>query len=92
MPRYLNVDTITFTDINGRSYPVKDIRPISTQVLNFTTALKKGDLLDEIATRPEVFGDFAENQAWRIFDSNVVELTQVDFDLSQLKRLKIPIR
>jgi hypothetical protein len=92
MPRYLDVDTITFTDIHGNSYPVKDIRPISTQVLNFTIPVKDGDLLDEIATRPEVFGDFAENQAWRIFDLNIAELAEANFDLSKLKRLKIPIR
>lgn len=92
MPRYNSVDTITFTDINGKSYPVKDIRSISNQVLNFSIPVKEGDLLDEIATRQEIFGDFAENQAWRIFDLNVAELAQVNFDLSKLKRLKIPIR
>lgn len=91
MPRYIDVDTITFTDINGKSYPVKDIRPISTQTLSSSIDIKEGDLLDEVASRKEVFGDYGENQAWRIFDLNVVELTQVNFDLNKIKRLKIPI-
>lgn len=89
--RYIDVDTITFTDINGKSYPVKDIRPISTQTLAFEIDTKENDLLDEIASRREVYGDFGEVHAWRIFDLNIVRLTEVDFDMSKTKRLKIPL-
>ncbi len=91
MPRYQDVDTVIFTDINGKKYPVKDIRPISSQTQAFEIDIKEGDLLDEVASRKEIYGDFAENQAWRIFDLNIVELAQVNYDMSKIKKLKIPI-
>ena len=91
MPRYNNVDTIVFTDINGNQYSVKDIRPISNQVPAFEIEKREDDLLDEIASRKEVFGDFGETQSWRIFDLNIVKLTEVNFDLTKLKRLKISV-
>ena len=89
--RYIDVDTVTFTDINGKSYPVKDRRDISTQTLAFEIDVKEGDLLDEVASRREVYGDFGEVHAWRIFDLNIVRLTEVGFDMSKIKRLKIPL-
>lgn len=92
MARYIAVDTVIFTDTNGIPHSVKDRRDISTQTLSHEIDVKEGDLLDEIASRREVFGDFGENQAWRIFDLNIAELYQVDFDLSKIKRLKIPLR
>ena len=89
--RYIDVDTITFTDINGKQYPVKDIRLISNQTQAFEIDIKSNDLLDEVASRREVYGDFGEIHAWRIFDLNIVELTQVDFDMTKIKKLKIPL-
>ena len=89
--RYIDVDTITFTDINGKQYPVKDIRLISNQTQAFEIDIKSNDLLDEVASRMEVYGDFGEVHAWRIFDLNIVELTQVDFDMTKIKKLKIPL-
>ena len=89
--RYIDVDTVTFTDINGKSYPVKDRRDISTQTLAFEIDVKEGDLLDEVASRREVYGDFGEVHAWRIFDLNIVRLTEAGFDMSKIKRLKIPL-
>lgn len=89
--RYIDVDTVTFTDINGKQYPVKDRRDISTQTQAFEIETKSNDLLDEVASRKEVYGDFGEVHAWRIFDLNIVELTQVDFDMTKIKKLKIPL-
>ena len=91
MPRYANVETITFTDINGNSYPVKDVREISTQTLSFKIDKNENDLLDEIASRREVYGDFGEVQSWRIFDLNIVEFTEKNFDLTKINRVKIPV-
>ena len=91
MPRYIDVDTIVYTDINGKSFSVKDAREISNQTLGFTIDVKKGNLLDEIASRKQIYGDNGESQAWKIFDINIAELAEVDFDIDQLKRLKIPI-
>lgn len=89
--RYLDVDTITFTDINGTQFPVKDRRDISTQTVAFETDTKEDDLLDGVASRREIYGDFGEIHAWRIFDLNIVKLTEVNFDMTKIKRLKIPL-
>lgn len=89
--RYTDVETITFTDSNGNSFPVKNVREISTQTLAFEIDKNENDLLDEVASRREVFGEFGEIQSWRIFDLNIAEFTEVDFDLTKIKRVKIPV-
>lgn len=91
MPRYNDVDTISFEDVNGNQFPVKDIREISSQTLAFEVDVKQEDLLDEVASRRETFGDFGEVQSWRIFDLNIVKLTEANFDMSKISRLKIPV-
>jgi len=91
MPRYINVDTITFTDVNGNSYPVKDTREISNQVLSFEIDKKENDLLDEVVSRRNVYGDFGEMQSWRAFDLNIVKLTESNFDMTNINKIKIPI-
>lgn len=89
MPRYNNIDTIVFTDVNGIQYSVKDRRPISSQVFAFEIPLKSENYLDEIASRQSIYGRNGEQQAWKLFDLNIVKLTEARFDLSKLKRIKI---
>lgn len=89
MPRYNNVDTIIFTDSNGTQTAVKDRRLISLQVFAFEIELKSDNYLDEIASRQSVYGRNGEQQSWKLFDLNIVKLTEARFDLSKLKRLKI---
>lgn len=91
MPRYIDVDTIIFTDVNGNQFSVKDIRPISTQTLSFEIDKNEKNLIDEVASRKEIYGDFGEIQSWRIFDMNIKELTEANFDLTKIKKLKIPL-
>ena len=91
MPRFINIETITFTDINGNTFPVKDVRPISEQTLSFEIDKNENDLLDEVASRKETFGDFGEVQSWRISDLNIVKLTEANFDITKINRLKIPV-
>ncbi len=91
MSRYINVDTITFTNIDGNSYPVKDTREISVQTINQEIDVDKGDLLDEIASRNEVFGANGEIQTWRLFDANIVTLTENNFQIENIKKLKVPL-
>jgi len=91
MPRYSDIDTITFTDVNGNSYPVKDIRLISSQTFALEIDRSEHDLLDEIASRREIYGDFGEVQSWRIFDLNIVKFTEANFSLTKIKRIKIPV-
>ena len=91
MPRYTDVDTVTFTDINGNQFQVKDIRPISAQTLAFEIDIVSNNLLDEVASRKSTFGDFGEVQSWRIFDLNIDRLTEINYDMGKISRLKIPV-
>ena len=91
MARYLNVDTLSFTNYHGNTFPVKDIREIPSENIAFEIDVEENTLLDEIASRQEVFGDFGEQQSYRIFDLNIEILTEANFDLTNIKRLKIPI-
>lgn len=90
MSRYIGVDTITFTDVNSNSFPVKDVREITSEPVGFEIDTKENDLLDEVASRKEVFGEFGELQSYRIFDLNIIKLTEANFDMTKIKKLKIP--
>lgn len=89
--RYFNVDTVSFNDKNGRIAPVKDVRPISDQQINFEILTKESDLLDEIASREEIYGGASEDLSYKIFDANIINLFEVGFDMSKIRRIKIPV-
>ena len=89
--RYFNIDTISFTDANGRTVPIKDTRPISDDQINFEIPIVKGTLLDEVASREEVFGTGSEDQSFRIFDANIAAIFDAQFNLDNVRRLKIPV-
>lgn len=89
--RYFDINTISFNDTNGRTVPIKDVRPIPTEVINFVIVVREGDLLDEIASRDLIFGPGFEDQSFRIFDANAAEIFDANFDLSQVRSLKIPV-
>lgn len=89
--RYNNIDIISFTNNNGDSFPIKDIRPIPSEPISFSV-VPVGDVdIDEIASRKNVYGDLAEDQSYRIFDANVVELVENEFDASKLSEISIPL-
>jgi hypothetical protein len=89
--RYQTVDTVTFTDRNGVSHAVKEMREIRT----FETALElpaKEDLfIDELITRKEYYGDNQEDLTYAVADHNIVKLTESDFQVSGLSTIKLPI-
>lgn len=89
--RYFDVPVVTFNDANNRVTQVRDLRPIPTQVIDFEIPIKEQDLLDEIASRESIFGPGAEPQSYRIFDANIVELFDAEFDLTRIRRLRIPV-
>lgn len=91
MSRYISVEIIAFKNVDGNTYPVKDIREIPKETIGFEIDIKKGDTLDEVASRKSVFGEEGEFQAYRIFDANIIKLTESNFNLINIKRLKIPI-
>lgn len=89
--RYFNIEDITFTNALGRSVKIKDLLPVPTPSENSVALiLAKGDQLDEIATRTNIYGEGYEGKAYDIFAENIEELTQVDFNLDRLKKIRIP--
>lgn len=89
--RYFDIDEITFKNILGRSVKVKALLPVPARSDNSVViALAKDDELDEIATRTDIYGEGYETKSYDIFAENIEELTQNDFDMNKLKRLRIP--
>lgn len=82
---------VTFNDANGRVAQVRDIRPIPEQVIDFEISTREGDLLDEVASRTNIFGENAESQSYRLFDANIVELFDAEFDMTRIRRLRVPV-
>ena len=89
--RYFDVEEITFKNALGRSVKIKDLLPVPAHSDNSVViALAKDDELDEIATRTDIYGEGYEAKSYDIFAENIEELTQNDFDMNRLKRLRIP--
>jgi hypothetical protein len=91
MSRYIGVETLSYLHVDGNSYPVKDVREIPDETIGFEIDIKQGDTLDEVASRKSVYGDEGEFQTYRLFDANIIKLTEANFQLTNIKRLKIPI-
>ena len=90
MPRFRAIEAVSFRDKNGNTFPVKLQRPIETQEYAFTQPIPTATQLDEVASRINVFGDNGETQSWRIFDLNIIVLTEAGFDMTKIRELKIP--
>ena len=91
MSRYNDIDTITFTNKDGNSFPVKDIRPIPVEPVGVVVSVVGDTFIDEVSSRPEIYGDLGEDQSYRIFDANVIKLVENDFNVVGLNELKVPI-
>lgn len=90
MSRYIAVDTIVFVDPYRGSVNIKDRRDIPSEDVAFSIDIKNGDMIDEIATRPQVFGTGGETQVYRLFDANMREIVAAGFSLENIQRLKVP--
>lgn len=89
--RYLKIDNINFTTINGDTFLVKDIREYPTyQKLGDYPYLKDEDI-DEIISRRDYYKDGAEDLSYAVVDFNIEKLTENGYDLNKLKKLRIPV-
>ena len=89
--RYFDIEEITFKNALGRSVKIKDLLPVPAHSdSSVIIAIAKDDELDEIATRTDMYGEGYESKAYDIFAENIEELTQNDFNMNRLKRLRIP--
>lgn len=89
--RYFDIPEVTFKNALGRSVKIKDLLPVPAHSDNSVViTIAKDDELDEIATRTDIYGEGYEAKAYDIFAENVEELTQNDFDMNKLKKLRLP--
>lgn len=88
--RYEDVDTIEFVDIDGKTYAVKDIRPLEDLTTAVVISVVDGLMLDEVASRNTVFGVDQEGLTYKIFDLNAEKLTEQRFNVNNLSKIKIP--
>jgi hypothetical protein len=88
--RYELVSEIVFTDINGVNRTIKDMREYEDQITLSFININEAKHIDEIATRPEFYGEGSEFESYKIVDKNIVKLFDTGFDLNKIKKLEIP--
>lgn len=88
--RFSSIDTVSFTNRNGDTVPIKYIRDLYDGTISKEIKIKSSDELDEIASREDIYGDDTEGESYKIFDVNAVRLVESKFDLSNIKKLGIP--
>lgn len=88
--RYFDIDTVSFTNKDGKSAPIKEKRPIENNPIAFEVNTNN-QLLDEIASRKDVYGEGYEDHSYKIFDANCVEIIEAGYDLTKVRRMKIPL-
>lgn len=88
--RFNNIEIISFTDALGKTYAIRDRRPIPDYVTLFSQIIKQGDEIDEIATRREIYGEGKEADSYKIVEANKETMLDYRFDLSRIKEIKIP--
>ena len=87
--RYRNIETISFTDISGRTVAIKDIRQLEvSRTVNLRLKVTENDRLDEIASRTEVYGEEGYRNTYRLFDQNAVRL--IEGKLVNIGVLEVP--
>ena len=88
--RYFDIDTVSFTNSNGVTVPVKEKRPIPDAVNSFVVNVNN-ELLDEISTRQNVYGDDKESQSYKIFDANITKIVESGYDILKIRVVNIPL-
>lgn len=87
--RYTLIESVSFTDINGNKFPVKPMREYPSYNTLYEQAILAGDYIDEVASRPQVFGTDAEDQSYVLYEANILEIVEARWDLTKLKALKV---
>jgi len=88
--RYMEVETVSFTDALGNVRPVKELREIPSYETRIILNKNAGDFLDEVASRPEALGEGYEADSYLLWEANAVEIADAGFDLSMVRSVKVP--
>lgn len=89
---YFDTEIISFTDIYGDSYAIRDMREYPEYVLFDTVNVTKNDRLDEITTRRQYYGDGAEGETYKLVEFNIEKLFENNFSLEKIRTIKVPTR
>ena len=87
--RDFDVADMIFTDINGKSFVVKEMREYPTDVtLRQAYKVRSEDTLDLIAVKQ--YGEGTESDSYKIFDYNREAIVDNQFSLKGIKSIGIP--
>ena len=91
MPRYAQLDVLSFERLGGETVAVTDIRPLEITNTLFKLPLDKtDDSLDQIASKQDVYGDEAESLAYKLADVNASRIVDSGFNIAKVRELNIP--
>ena len=89
--RDYDLENIIFDAPDGKSYSIKKMREYPQYKFMKKVEIQKGDMLDEIACRPDVYGENSEAEYYKIAEFNMIDLFDVRFDLDRIKVINIPV-
>lgn len=65
-------------------------REIPSYETAFVLDVDASSMLDEIASRSDVYGAGNEDLAYKLFEANIVSFVDNRFDISKIRKLNIP--
>jgi hypothetical protein len=89
--RYTYVPTISFTDINGVTWSVKDMRERPAYLTRGTRKRVTTEPFDYIAQLPDVYGEDKEGLAFLLWEANFPIILDASFDLTKVQTITIPV-
>lgn len=89
--RYFREPDVVFTNANGVSVTLKETRELEELETATEIEVHENDMLDEIATKRDVYGENAEALVYKLFDANAVEIIESGYNLGRVGKLKIPL-
>ena len=83
---------ITFTDVNKNQITIKDSRGLDPDgmLIMKTYPYTEDRDIDEIATRPDIYGDDMEMLAYKIWEYNRELIHEAGYDMSKIRALRVP--
>ena len=88
--RWLGIPTATFTDINGVSRLVHDMKPIEVFTAVTVISRNASEDFDEIASRDTVYGPGGEANSYKLDEANIVDIFDNLLNYDVLSKIKVP--
>lgn len=90
--RYYSSANVAFTTADGKTVSVKEILPmVGRASSSFEVECNASISLDEVATRPEAYGDGSESSSYKIFEENAVEIFEAGLNMGLIQKLRVPL-